>query len=113
MSGNLLITITREAGANAVLNGLFIDGVISSGSVPQSRAGSSLDTGFPSSPATVSPQIADGSSGGLAIGQAVGPVDAVLGALPDDTDAQTSPIRSVVHDLAVEQIRQSRRRPRE
>ena len=113
VSGNLLITITREAGANAVLNGLFIDGVISSGSVSQFRAGSSLNTGFPSSPAKTRPQVAEGLSGGLAIGQAVGPVDAVLGALPDDTDAQTSPIGSLVHDLALEQIRQPRRRPRE
>ena len=39
VSGNLLITITREAGANAVLNGLFIDGVISSGSVTHSGPG--------------------------------------------------------------------------
>ena len=34
VSGNLVITITRQAGTNAVLNGLFLDGVIKSGAVP-------------------------------------------------------------------------------
>ena len=61
--------------------------------------------------------IARGSGGGFAIHSAGGAVDAVLGALPEDVDAQTSPINSLVQDLAMEQVLaqgwQPSRRPRD
>ena len=88
-----------------------------SGASFQVVAGSSVNTGSPSSSVDGRAAIARGSSGGFAIGSAGGPVDAVLGALPDDADAQTSPISSLVQDLALEQVlaqgRQSSRRPRD
>ena len=103
VSGNLVITITRQAGVNAVLNGLFLDGA--------KMSAASQDSGrvqrqhrLPVNPVEGRAAIARGSGGGFAIHSAGVPVDAVLGALPEDVDAQTSPISSLVQELAVEQI---------
>ena len=104
VSGNLVITITRQAGANAVLDGVFLDGAQSSAALYQLGAGSSVNAGPLSRPSTAGATIARGSSGGLAIAPAAGPVDAVLGALPDDDDALAPAAGSSIHDLAVEQV---------
>ena len=111
VSGNLVITITRQAGVNAVLNGLFLDG--GRRAAPRYSAGPASATGPRSTPPMAGTAIARGSGGGFAIPSAGGAVDAVLGALPEDVDAQTSPISSLVQDLALEQVRQSSRRPRD
>ena len=138
VSGNLLITITRTAGANAVLNGIFIDGVLSSSDVSEAgvaaggagalsttgiaspgmqtiEAGSGGSTAIPSSPSNARPQTLQ-RPGGLAIGSAGGPIDAVLGSLIDD-DAEMFMADSLVHDLALEQVatpgEPSSRRPRD
>ncbi len=100
VSGNLVITITRQAGANAVLNGVFLDAAQMGAAAIQLGAGSSVNTGSSSSPSTGGAAIVPGSGGGLAIVPATGLVDAVLGALPGDDDA-TVP-RSSIHDLAME-----------
>ena len=83
VSGNLVITITRQAGANAVLNGVFLDAAQVGGAASQLGAGSSVNTGSPSRPI-------DGRGGNragdraadLRSSPAAGPVDAMLGALP-------------------------------
>ena len=140
VSGNLVITITRTAGANAVLNGIFIDGVLSSSDtseataaaggmgalsttgvaslgMPAIEAGSGASIAKPPILSNAGPQILQRSSGGLAIGSTGGPVDAVLGSLMDDADAETFIAHSLAHDLALEQIstpgQQSSRRPRD
>ena len=102
VSGNLVITITRQAGANAVLNGVFLDAAPVGGTAYQVATASSVNTGSPLSPSIAGAPIARGSSGGFAIGSAGGAVDAVLGALPDDGDAPAA--GSWVHDLAIEQV---------
>ena len=104
VAGNLVITITRQAGANAVLNGVFLDGAQSSAALYQLGAGASVNTERSSNPSTAGAAIARGSSGGLAIAPAAGPVDAVLGALPDDDDAAAPAAGSSIHDLAMEQV---------
>jgi hypothetical protein len=89
--GNVLFTFTRLAGKNAVLSGLFFDPVSTSGGddVYQLGAGSSINTGSPSSPSV------GGSTSGFTIVPAAGLVDAVLGALNDDdnTPAQGRHVR--------------------
>ena len=45
VSGNLLITITRQAGANAVLNGVFLDAAPVGGTAYQVATASSVNTG--------------------------------------------------------------------
>ena len=52
VSGNLLITITRTAGANAVLNGLFLDGTTSSSIAIQTADASGGEAGVPTSVST-------------------------------------------------------------
>ena len=105
--GNVLITFTRLAGKNAVLSGLFLDPASTSGSDDAYRlgAGSSINMGSPSSPSLAGPAIARGSVGGLTIVPAASPVNAVLGALPeDDGYATATAVGSWVHDLAIEQV---------
>ena len=99
-----VITITRQAGANAVLNGLFLDVAQTNGVVYQLGAAPSVDTGSPSSLSMAGAAIARGSSGGFAIVPAAGAVDAVFGALPDDDDATATAAGSSIHDLAMEQL---------
>ena len=106
VSGNVLITFTRLAGKNAVLSGLFLDPASTSGGDDANQLGarSSINTGSPSSPSMAGPAIARGSSGGLTIVPAAGPVNAVLGALPEDDDATATAVGSPVHDLALQQV---------
>ena len=104
VSGNLLITITRQAGANAVLNGLFLDAAQMGGAAYQVGASSSGNIGPPSRPITAGAPIALGSTDGLAISPAAGAVDAVLGALPEYVDATLPTADSAIHDLAVQQV---------
>ena len=110
VSGNLLITITRQAGANAVLNGVFLDATPVGSTAYRVGTASSVNTETPPSPSIAGTPIARGSSGGFAIGLAGGAVDAVLGALPDDGDAPAT--GSWVHDLAMEQVSETGKGPR-
>ena len=87
VSGNIVITITKGAGTSNVLSGLFLDSAQTGNTSDQLGAGSGIDTGSPSSPSMAGAAITRGSSGGLAIAPAAGPVDAVLAVLPDDDDA--------------------------
>ena len=49
VSGNLVITITRQAGANAVLNGLFLDSATTTAATDRLAAGPSASPGYSSS----------------------------------------------------------------
>ncbi len=100
ISGNVLITFTRLAGQNAVLNGLFID--------PASVAASSLSHGAVLD--TVAP---GGTAGG-------NPASAVMGALdfggddtaaPPSTPGMITSAREHLHDLALEQLSRGSRVP--
>ena len=81
VSGNLLITITRTAGANAVLNGLFLDGTTPSSSAIQTAAASGGEAGVPISVSTANRPIVGRASVGYPSRSAGGLVDVVLGAL--------------------------------
>jgi hypothetical protein len=104
VSGNILITITDVKGTSNVLSGLFLDAAPSSDHADQLGAEVSIDTESPSTPSMAGAAIARGSSGGLTIAPAAGPVDAVLGVLADDDDATAPAAGSSIHDLAMEQV---------
>jgi hypothetical protein len=101
VSGNLLITITRTAGANAVLNGLFLDGATASGTAIQTAAASGAKAGVPISVSTADRPIVGRASIGYPSRSARGLVDVVLGALA--ADAGSSRTKSLVHELVREQ----------
>ena len=68
-------------------------------------------------PLRFGPAVASGSIGGLTIVPAAGPLNAVLGALPEDNDATPTAVATSVHHLALQQVsefawgrRMSRRR---
>ncbi len=103
VSGNLLITITRTAGANAVLNGLFLDGTTPSGSAIQTAAASGGEAGVPISVSTANRPIVGRASVGYPSRSAGGLVDVVLGALAADADTGISRTKSLVHELVREQ----------
>jgi hypothetical protein len=104
VAGNLLITITNQGPANAVLNGVFLDSTQTGGGAIQLGAASSVNTVSPSSPSMARAAMARGSRGGLAIVPAAGPVDAVLGTLPEYDDAPATAAGSSIHDLAMERV---------
>ena len=133
ISGNVLITITRTAGANAVLNGLFFDSVATGGVVEPPGKGDGGTTNIPavdvvselSTANTASdsgnaiggvpsamPRTAMASSAGAAIGPVEAAVDLVLEAVPDDPDATSLIVDTPTHDLALEQILESVSAPR-
>ena len=103
VSGNLLITITRTAGANAVLNGVFLDGTTPSGSAIQTAAASGGEAGVPISVSTANRPIVGRASVGYPSRSAGGLVDVVLGALAADADTGISRTKSLVHELVREQ----------
>ena len=88
---------------------MFLDGTQTSGASLQ--LGSGVKTGSQSTLSTAGAAMARGSSGGFAFDSAGGAVDAVLGALPDDADTPTSPIGSLVDELAFEQVQAQGRQP--
>ncbi len=110
VSGNVLITITRTAGANAVLNGLFLDSTSVGVASYEVGAASRVNIGSLPAPVTAGAPVARESGGRFAMGSAGGAVDAVLGDLPDDGDAPAA--GSWVHDLAMEQVSETGKGPR-
>ena len=110
VSGNVLITITRTAGANAVLNGVFLDSTSVGVASFEVSAASRVKIGSLPVPVTNGAPIARKSSGGFAIGSTGGTVDTVLGALTADDDAP-APGWSA-HDLALEQLSETGKGPR-
>ena len=103
VSGNLLITITRTAGANAVLNGLFLDGATVGSTSIQTAAASGAKDGVPMSVSTATRPIVGRAIALYPSGSAGGLVDVVLAALVDSADAGTSRTKSMVHALVREQ----------
>ena len=118
VSGNVVITITKEAGTNAVLSGLFLDGTsgdavkagalttgAASSGVHAIEAASIVETTFSPRESKAGPQVSRGSGGGWAMNPAAGPVNAAIGALTDDDDDATAPTAGLsIHDLALEQF---------
>ena len=119
MSGNMLTTLTRQGGTNAVLNGLFLDapsrtsamsGVATaagrldgslSSTIVTRRSGvagivavSGDDNEIPFTPTAGAPRSAR-STGRGAIGLTGDDVDRVLGDLADDSPASTQPARAL------------------
>ena len=103
VSGNLVITITREAGPNAVLDGLFLDSATTTAATDRLAAGPSASPGYSSSFLMTGAAIAPRPGAGIVVLPAASPVGAVLGALPDDDDAIAA-AGSSIHDLAMEQV---------
>ena len=101
VSGNLLITITRRAGANAVLNGVFLDSTSVGVASYEVGAASRVNIGSLPVPVTNGAPIARESSGGFAIGSAGGTVTrcSVRSAADDDAPPGWS-----AHDLALGQV---------
>ena len=129
VSGNLLITITRQAGTNGVLNGVFLDaatggaspsliaslphgervtpismiGAAPAGS-PQVTASSIDSARSPGGESTTERRVVEIATGGSAVNRLPAPVAAVLGSLPDDLDASEPIGGTPVHDLALQQL---------
>jgi hypothetical protein len=104
VSGNLMITITTQAGPNAVVSGVFLDAAQSGVSLNALGVRSSIQTVSASNVSLAGAAIARGSSSALPIVPARGPVGGVLGALPDDDDSPAPAPGSSIHDLAIEQV---------
>jgi hypothetical protein len=130
ISGNVLITITKEAGSNAVLSGLFLDPATSGssklaiasaapcgGEHPSISVYGTSELSNPNTagtsgsvPATVPRllrQTGVGSGSGLAISPAGTGVDLVLGALPFDVNVPNLKVDTPTYDLALEQMLES------
>jgi hypothetical protein len=133
ISGNVLITITKETGANAVLSGLFFDPAPPAGGGPENNGEFAMGGALPksgentsvpaydalnlsnpnaardsSSPAASVPQIVKridrGSSTGATINPAGARVDLMLGTLPADANVRSLTPDTSIHDLALEQV---------
>jgi hypothetical protein len=101
VSGHLVIKITRTAGPNAVLSGLFFDAAPTSSPSSQSSITTGSDAG---SPSIAGAATAREPSNRLAIITVAGPSDAVLGALPDGEDSTAPKLGAWIHDLAIQQV---------
>jgi hypothetical protein len=125
ISGNVLITITKEAGANAVLSGLFFDPGSSGefaigGALPKSGENTSapahgalnlsnpITAGHSGSPPASVPgivkRIDPGSTTGATISPAGAKVDLMPGPLPADANVRSLTPDTSIHDLALEQV---------
>ena len=125
VSGNILITITKTAGSNAVLNGLFFDPATTSnaviggigsatGGITSTPAYGAIDLVDPTSGPKVGRRAATvptspskdlpGAGGGSAAALQVAAIDLALEALPANTETP-SPAQSLSnHDAALEQV---------
>ena len=129
VSGNILISITKTAGSNAVLSGLFFDPATTgdaliggtgsgSGGITSTPAYGALDLVDPTSGPEVGRLAASASASAVVVGAGSGStvtpdvtaIDLALEALTADIEGPSPAPSSSTHDAALEQVLEAERR---